>query len=138
MKYKEPNERNILVNKSDYKWINHLKENICGYCFDCGINICNKDIKEDIKYNHKYILFNDILNNKNIGEIKKLKENFLKVKLKIVNEDNEIKDKLIEKMNVIYNESVLLGEPLFDNKNELLKNINEIEKSYNFYKQRNR
>ena len=58
--------------------------------------------------------------------------------MKIVNEDNEIKDKLIEKMNVIYNESVLLGEPLFENKNELLKNINEIEKSYNLYKERNR
>ncbi len=59
------------------------------------------------------------------------KRYFYENKIEICWKKNLIKDKLIEKMNVIYNESVLLGEPLFDNKNELLTNINEIEKSYN-------
>ena len=138
-KFRLPKERNkILVNKSDYKCINHLKENICGYCFDCRINICENDIKKEIKLNHKYVLFNEILNTKNIEEIEKLKDNFLTAKLKIVNEDNDIKDKLIEKMNDIYNESILLGDPLFENENDLLNNKKEIEKSYNLYKERNR
>ena len=41
-------------------------------------------------------------------------------------------------MNDIYNESILLGDPLFENENDLLNNKKEIEKSYNLYKERNR
>ena len=71
----------ISPSKLDYYCIQHQKELLVAYCFDCSVNFCKICEKENIHSNHNFCLYKNLILNKKEKKILKQKLNFVKLKI---------------------------------------------------------
>ena len=71
----------ISPSKLDYYCIQHQKELLVAYCFDCSVNFCKICEKENIHSNHNFCLYKNLILSKKEKKILKQKLNFVKLKI---------------------------------------------------------
>lgn len=71
----------ISPSKLDFYCIQHQKELLVAYCFDCSMNFCKICEKENIHSNHNFCLYKNLILNKKEKKILKQKLNFVKLKI---------------------------------------------------------
>ena len=75
------NHKFISPSKLDYYCIQHQKELLVAYCFDCSVNFCKICEKENIHSNHNFCLYKNLILSKKEKKILKQKLSFVKLKI---------------------------------------------------------
>lgn len=75
------NHKFISPSKLDFYCIQHQKELLVAYCFDCSMNFCKICEKENIHSNHNFCLYKNLILSKKEKKILKQKLNFVKLKI---------------------------------------------------------
>jgi len=75
------NHKFISPSKLDFYCIQHQKELLVAYCFDCSVNFCKICEKENIHSNHNFCLYKNLILSKKEKKILKQKLNFVKLKI---------------------------------------------------------